>query len=100
MHCGASSQNLKQMRQMAEQFVCAYINGGVTSTPDGLAWVRQWAPLQYSNNAAFAAAVYSDYLAEAGQSLTCGGKTFTPDQVRNRPPPGDRRYVPVPACTS
>jgi endoglucanase len=66
---------------MAEQYVCAYVNGGVQTTPDGLAWVRQWAPLQYSNNAAFVTAVYSDYLAEAGQSLTCGGKTFTPDQV-------------------
>jgi hypothetical protein len=63
------------------QFVCFYVNGGVQTTPDGLAFIRQFSPTQYSNNAAFLAIVYSDYLAEAGASLTCGSTTYSPAQV-------------------
>jgi hypothetical protein len=33
---------------------------GVTYTPGGLAWVRQWGPIRYAANTAFAAFVYSD----------------------------------------
>lgn len=33
---------------------------GVTYTPDGLAWVRQWGPIRYAANTALAAFVYSD----------------------------------------
>ena len=33
---------------------------GVAYTPSGLAWVRQWGPIRYAANTAFAAFVYSD----------------------------------------
>jgi hypothetical protein len=33
---------------------------GVAYTPGGLAWVRQWGPIRYAANTAFAALVYSD----------------------------------------
>lgn len=36
---------------------------GVRYTPGGLAWVRQWGPIRYAANTAFAAFVYSDCLA-------------------------------------
>ncbi|GAM23141.1 hypothetical protein SAMD00019534_063160 [Acytostelium subglobosum LB1] len=32
--------------------------GGVTYTPDGLAWIRQWGPARYAATSAFLAAVY------------------------------------------
>jgi len=32
---------------------------GVAYTPDGLAWVRQWGPIRYAANCAFAALAYS-----------------------------------------
>ncbi|MBN1577256.1 MAG: glycoside hydrolase family 9 protein [Chitinispirillaceae bacterium] len=35
-------------------------DSGVAYTPGGLAWVRQWGPLRYAANTAFAAFVYSD----------------------------------------
>jgi hypothetical protein len=33
---------------------------GIQYTPSGLAWVRQWGPIRYAANTAFAAFVYSD----------------------------------------
>lgn len=33
---------------------------GIAYTPSGLAWVRQWGPIRYAANTAFAALVYSD----------------------------------------
>ena len=33
---------------------------GITYTPGGLSWVRQWGPLRYAANTAFAAQVYSN----------------------------------------
>lgn len=33
---------------------------GISYTPGGLAWVRQWGPIRYAANTAFAAFVYSD----------------------------------------
>jgi endoglucanase len=33
---------------------------GIAYTPKGLAWVRQWGPIRYAANTAFAATVYSD----------------------------------------
>jgi endoglucanase len=35
-------------------------DAGISYTPSGLAWVRQWGPLRYAANTAFAAFVYSD----------------------------------------
>jgi hypothetical protein len=33
---------------------------GIAYTPSGLAWIRQWGPIRYAANTAFAALVYSD----------------------------------------
>lgn len=69
-----------QMRAAAEQYVCHYVDGHVATTPDGLAWVREL-PLQYAMSAAFVAMVYSDYLAAARETLSCGGRIYQPEQV-------------------
>ncbi|MGD9200536.1 MAG: glycoside hydrolase family 9 protein [Chitinispirillia bacterium] len=35
-------------------------DSGIAYTPGGLSWIRQWGPLRYAANTAFAAFVYSD----------------------------------------
>ena len=76
--------------RLPPQFVCYYVNHQVPTTPDGLAFIRQYSPTQYSNNAAFLSIVYSDYLTAAGQKLTCYGNggmvLYSPEQVRDVTP--------------
>eukprot|EP00897_Mesotaenium_endlicherianum_P005485 jgi/Mesen1/4965/ME000248S04253 len=69
----AQRQALGRYRNMAEQYVCVHVEMRVPHTPEGLVWIREWSPLQYTVNAALVVAVYGDYLQQAGQALSCGG---------------------------
>lgn len=48
----------------------------------GLLWIQEWSSLQQGINSGLLASFYSDYLSDAKQSLTCGGKSFTAAQLK------------------
>lgn len=82
---------LNLYRDRAEEYVCAHVEMTVPHTPEGLVFIREWLPLQYSVNAAFLVGLYGDYLAQFNGKLTCGGSrmytweslyAFSESQVR------------------
>ncbi|OIT00453.1 PREDICTED: endoglucanase 2-like [Nicotiana attenuata] len=82
------SLSLQLYRQTAETFLCGLLPESPTATsqrtPDGLVWVNQWNPLQYSVASSFLAVVYSDYMLSSQTSnLYCSGELYEPTELRN-----------------
>eukprot|EP00850_Spirogloea_muscicola_P008102 SM000042S15369 [mRNA] locus=s42:650347:655660:+ [translate_table: standard] len=82
----AFQSTLATYRLRAEDFVCAVMQAATTGqqvqrTPAGLIYVREWSNLQYAGSATMLITIYADYLAAAGQSLTCGTRSFSPGQI-------------------
>ncbi|XP_075091321.1 endoglucanase 2-like [Nicotiana tabacum] len=82
------SLSLQLYRQTAETFLCGLLPESPTATsqrtPDGLVWVNQWNPLQYSVASSFLAVVYSDYmLSSQTPNLYCIGELYEPTELRN-----------------
>ncbi|XP_059293066.1 endoglucanase 2-like [Lycium ferocissimum] len=83
-----ASLSLQLYRQTAETFLCGLLPESPESTSqrtaDGLVWVDQWNPLQYSVASSFLAVVYSDYMLSSQTSnLYCNGKLYEPTELRN-----------------
>ncbi|CAN6253351.1 unnamed protein product [Urochloa humidicola] len=80
-HAARHRSTLEQYRAKAEHYVCACLgrnaDGGadanVERSPGGMLYIRQWNNMQYVTSAAFLLSAYSDYLAEAGAAVSCGG---------------------------
>ncbi|KAJ8567611.1 hypothetical protein K7X08_019819 [Anisodus acutangulus] len=82
------SLSLQSYRQTAETFLCGLLpeSSMATSqrTTDGLVWVNQGNPLQYSVASSFLAVVYSGYMLSSQTSnLYCSGKLYEPTGLRN-----------------
>ncbi|XP_047956995.1 endoglucanase 5-like [Salvia hispanica] len=82
---GAYTSTLQQYQAKADYFTCACMqkNDGynVPMTPGGLLYLHQWNNLQYSASAAFAIAVYSEYLAKAKGVVKCPEAQLQPQDL-------------------
>lgn len=76
---------LEQYRSKAEFYICSCMskNNGtnVERTPGGLLFIRQWNNMQYVSSAAFLLTVYSDFLSNTNQNLSCHGIIVTPEEL-------------------
>ncbi|KAK4346922.1 hypothetical protein RND71_033261 [Anisodus tanguticus] len=80
--------SLQLYRQTAETFLCGLLPESPMATSqrttDGLLWVNQWNPMQYTVASSFLAVVYSDYMLSSQTSnLYCSGKLYDPMELRN-----------------
>ncbi|XP_004491112.1 endoglucanase 11-like [Cicer arietinum] len=67
---------LEQYRSKAEYYICSCLNkningSNVERTPAGLLYIRQWNNMQYVSTASFLLTIYSDFLKNTNQKLTC-----------------------------
>ncbi|KAI5056589.1 hypothetical protein GOP47_0028407 [Adiantum capillus-veneris] len=81
-------KTLKVVKARSDYFMCANLAGNnltqVRRTPGGLLYVRTGANTQYAGGAAFLAAMYADYLVQAGKSsISCDGTRYTPQAIMN-----------------
>lgn len=78
---------LEQYRSKAEFYICSCLsknngNGSnIDRTPSGLLFVRQWNNMQYVSSAAFLLTVYSDFLLNSNQNLSCHAGIVTPEEL-------------------
>ncbi|XP_061338191.1 endoglucanase 11-like [Gastrolobium bilobum] len=76
---------LEQYRSKAEYYICSCLNknngSNVERTPAGLLYVRQWNNMQYVSTAAFMLTLYSEYLQNTNQKLSCHGGTVDHEEV-------------------
>ncbi|GAQ91459.1 endoglucanase [Klebsormidium nitens] len=71
-----ASVPLDHYRQVANDFACHYVApNGVQKTPAGLAWLREWSPLQYVTSSSFLIAAYADHLGNA--TVTCPDRAYS-----------------------
>ncbi|KAK4279143.1 hypothetical protein QN277_016894 [Acacia crassicarpa] len=82
------ADTLQQYRSKAEFFMCSCLNknngsnNNVGLTPAGLLYVRQWNNMQYVSTATFLLTIYSDFLNNTKQKLTCNnGVTISPEEI-------------------
>ncbi|XP_028757979.1 endoglucanase 11 [Neltuma alba] len=84
----AYADTLEQYRSKAEFFMCSCLNknngssnNNVGLTPAGLLYIRQWNNMQYVSTASFLLTIYSDFLHNTNQRLTCNGVTISPEEI-------------------
>uniref|UniRef100_M8B1L6 cellulase n=1 Tax=Aegilops tauschii TaxID=37682 RepID=M8B1L6_AEGTA len=77
---------LESYKQTADAVMCILLPDSETAafrTEGGLLYVAEWNSLQHPVASAFLAAVYGDYMLTSGKTeLTCGGQSFSPDDLR------------------
>ncbi|KAK7316558.1 hypothetical protein RJT34_00112 [Clitoria ternatea] len=78
---------LEKYRSKAEYYICSCLNknngSNVNQTPSGLLYVRQWNNMQYVSTASFLLTVYSDFLQNKNQHLTCHGGIVGHEEILN-----------------
>ncbi|KAL1812924.1 hypothetical protein ACET3Z_022989 [Daucus carota] len=76
---------IRQYRSKAEFYICSCLskNNGTNTerTPGGLLFIRQWNNMQYVSSAVFLLTVYSDFLSNTNQNLSCHGTIVTPEDL-------------------
>lgn len=77
---------LEQYRAKAEYYICSCLNKNINGsnlerTPAGLLYVRQWNNMQYVSTSSFLLTVYSDFLQDTNQKLTCHGGTVDHKEI-------------------
>ncbi|KAJ7964806.1 Endoglucanase [Quillaja saponaria] len=80
------SDILEQYRSKAEFYVCSCLNkningSNVERTPAGLLYIREWNNMQYVSTATFLLTIYSDFLRNSNQVLSCHGGTFGHEEI-------------------
>ncbi|RDY13117.1 Endoglucanase 11, partial [Mucuna pruriens] len=78
---------LEKYRTKAEYYICSCLNknnvSNVERTPSGLLYVRQWNNMQYVSTASFLLTVYSNFLQNKNQKLTCHGGIVGHEEILN-----------------
>ncbi|KAL2629999.1 hypothetical protein R1flu_014685 [Riccia fluitans] len=73
--------SLSNYKTQAEEFICENLPTSpkktVTITPGGLLFIQDDNNMQYVATASLLFMLYSDYLANSGESIDCSGTTFT-----------------------
>lgn len=77
---------LGQYKLKAEFYICSCLNknngsNNIERTPGGLLFIRQWNNMQYVSSASFLLTVYSDFLSNSNQNLSCPGGTVNPEEL-------------------
>lgn len=75
---GKHTQTFQRYQEKAESFMCSCT---AHTTPGGLIFRQRWNNMQFVTSASFLLTVYSDYLASASKSLTCGNAPVSPPQL-------------------
>ncbi|XP_024520496.1 endoglucanase 1 isoform X1 [Selaginella moellendorffii] len=79
---GSDFNVVRAYKSRADDFVCSAMPGRATITPGGLFYHGGSNNLQYVTSNAFLLITYGRYLAQAGQSVSCGGNNgFKPGQL-------------------
>ncbi|GBG86555.1 hypothetical protein CBR_g41618 [Chara braunii] len=77
---------LSKYKQLADNFMCLYLDRTQPFTPGGLLYLREQGPIQYSISSAFLAVVYADYMLQTNQQgITCAasGNSYAPAHLVN-----------------
>ncbi|KAI4308370.1 hypothetical protein L6164_031462 [Bauhinia variegata] len=80
------SDILEQYKSKAEYYICSCLNknkgdNNVERTPAGLLYIRQWNNMQYVSTATFLLTVYSDFLRNTNQNLSCNGGILSHEEI-------------------
>ncbi|KAL8145525.1 endoglucanase 11-like [Apium graveolens] len=76
---------LEEYRSKAEFYICSCLNKNngtnIARTNGGLLFTRQWNNMQYVSSASFLLTVYSDFLANSNQNLSCPRGNAAPEEL-------------------
>lgn len=76
---------LEEYRSKAEFYICSCLNknngSNIDRTNGGLLFTRQWNNMQYVSSASFLLTVYSDFLENLNQNLSCPRGNATPEEL-------------------
>ncbi|KAJ7960342.1 Endoglucanase [Quillaja saponaria] len=79
------SHILEQYKSKAEFYICSCLNknngSNVEQTPAGLLYIREWNNMQYVSTTTFLLTVYSDFLRNSNQKLSCNGEILDHEDI-------------------